>query len=58
MTNDEYQMTKEIRNPKSEKPHAFCGTLRIPGLGFLSVLEIRHSGLVIHSSFIIRHPDL
>jgi len=45
MTNDEFRMTKEARNPKSENRRA--------------VHEIiRHSCFVILSSFVIRHSDL
>jgi len=58
MTNDEFRMTKEIRNPNSETPRVLCGALGNSVLGFLPSLEIRHSGFVIHSSFVIRHSDL
>src|SRR5438046_1004332 len=50
MTNDEFQMTKETRNPKPEKytPH-------LPGA--LRSFEICHSFGIRHSSFAVRHQS-
>jgi len=45
MTNDELQMTKEIRSQNVEKSGA------VPAL-------VRHADFVIPSDFVIRHSDL
>jgi len=42
MTNDEFQMTKEIGNPKSQSSRRS---------------RFRYSSFVILSSFVIRHSD-
>ncbi len=52
MSNDEIRMTKEIRNPNDETKPLGLGTIApVPTLSV--VLDIRHSFVIGHSSFVI-----
>src|SRR5439155_26971888 len=74
MTNDEIQMTKEVQMTNVQRYWRFHATparespfwdwiiraslfFRLP-VGIRHSLEPGHSGLVIHSSFVIRHLSL